>query len=191
MTKRMRWDALLGLLLWMAFCGFLYTMAQGDSPSNPAPVGVEVDSEIHCGESAVSLEPYDAEITLQQIVRGKEAWERIRAENQSAEAPKPGFDYLLAKVRFELKARVAPGNKSFQLGRPFQLTAFSADGEEYEAPTIRAPAPELSGHARAGSPMEGWVLFLVDQKDLRPLMAFDPSSGAAMLRGKVLWFQLY
>jgi hypothetical protein len=190
MTSRITWGSL-SVLLLSALSGVSNAGAQGMSPSNPARVGVAVKSEIYCGDSAVSLEPYDAEITLLQTVRGKEAWQRIQAANAAAEAPKPGFDYVLAKVSFLHKARIAPGNKTFELGTPLQFTAFSADGREYAAPAAKPPAPELTGKARPGTATEGWIVFLIEQKDTKPLMAFDPGSGGGMLRGKVLWFQLY
>ena len=165
--------------------------AQGTSPSSPAGVGVPINSEIQCGASAVALEPYDAKITLLQTLRGAEAWDRIKASDPGNPPPKDGFDYVLARVGFELKARGAPGNKSFELGLPFQFTAFTQSGKEYEAPSVKPPKPQLAGQARAGSAMEGWLVFQVDQRDTTPLMIFDPASGGAMLRGNVLWFKLH
>lgn len=165
--------------------------AQGMLPSDPAAIGFTVSSQVHCGGNPVSLEPYDIKITVLQVLRGKEAWERIQAANSSNTPAKAGFDYVLARIRFELRARVSPGNKSFDLGRPMQLMAMSADGKEYESVSVMPPKPELRGALRAGDSVEGWVAFLVDQKNRKPLMAFDPASGGATLRGKVLWFQLY
>jgi hypothetical protein len=164
---------------------------QGMLPTSPAPVGFAANSQIQCGGNPVSLEPYDVKVTVLQVIRGKEAWERIQAVSPSNQPAKAGFDYVLALVSLELKARVSPGDKSFELGRPMQLTAMSADGREYEGVSVVPPKPELSGALRAGGSVEGWVAFLVDQKDRKPLMAFDPASGGATLRGKVLWFQLY
>jgi len=165
--------------------------AQGMSPSSPALVKISVSSQIQCGANPVSLEPYDLKLTLLQVVRGKEAWDRLQAASTSNAPAKTGFDYVLALLRFELNAKVAPGNKSFQLGQPMQLVAMSADGKEYETVPVVPPKPELTGALKSGSPVEGWFAFQVEQKDRKPLMAFDPSSGGATLRGKVLWFQLY
>jgi hypothetical protein len=191
MKIRMTWGSLLGLLCLILTVCVGIAAAQGLSPSSPARVGVTVQSEVQCGDSAVSLEPYDVKLTLLQTVRGKEAWERIKAANASNQAPKAGFEYILAQIRFELKARIAPGDKSFDLGRQLQFTALTADGKEYEAAAATPPKPELGGKTRAGAAVEGWIVFLVEQKDGKPLMAFDPASGGATLRGRVLWFQLY
>ena len=191
MKNIMARSALLGFLPLMITGSVSTAAAQGMSPTSPARVGVPVQSEVQCGDSAVSLEPYDVKIVLLQTIRGKEAWERLKAADSSSQPPKTGFDYVLARVGFELKARGAPGDKSFELGRPLQFTANSADGKEYEAPSVRPPKPELSGKARPGVRVEGWLVFLVEQKDTTALMVFDPASGGGMLRGKVLWFQLY
>lgn len=165
--------------------------AQGMSPSSPAPVKASVNSQIQCGANPVSLEPYDLKLTVLQVVRGKEAWDRLQSASTSNAPAKAGFDYVLALLRFELNAKVSPGNKSFQLVQPMQLVAMSADGKEYENVPVVLPKPELTGALKSGNPVEGWFAFQVEQKDRKPLMAFDPSSGGATLRGKVLWFQLY
>lgn len=165
--------------------------AQGTSPSDPAPVGTSVASEVHCGNNPVSLEPYDAKITVLQVVRGKQAWEMLQAADRAARPADPGWEYVLARVRFELRAKVAPGNKSFLLGAPMQLVAMSPDGREYAAVDLAVPPPALRGPVRAGEALEGWSAFRVARDDKKPLLAFDPASGGATLRGKILWFQLY
>ncbi len=165
--------------------------AQGMSPSDPAPVGTTVQSEIQCGNNPVSLEPYDVKITVLQVERGNQAWEMLRAADSAARPAAPDSEYVLARIRFELQAKVAPGNKSFELGTPMQLVAMSADGREYAAVRVAVPPPPLRGPLRAGESLEGWAAFQVARADKKPLLAFDPASGGATLRGKILWFQLY
>jgi hypothetical protein len=165
--------------------------AQGMSPSDPAPVGTTVSSEIHCGSNPVSLEPYDVKVTLLQVVRGRQAWEMLQAADAAARPAGPDSEYILARMRFELRAKIAPGNKSFELGSPMQLVAMSADGREYAAAPVTVPQPALRGPLRAGESREGWAAFLVEKRDRHPLLAFDPASGGATLRGRILWFRLY
>jgi hypothetical protein len=96
-----------------------------------------------------------------------------------------------ARLGFELKAKGAPGDKAFDIGTPLQILAISAEGKEYETLSAMAPEPGLSGTLRSGDAMEGWVVFSVPEEDSRPLMIFDPSSGAGMHRGNILFFKLY
>lgn len=165
--------------------------AQGMSPSDPAPVGTTVGGVVHCGNNPVSLEPYDVRITVLQVVRGKQAWEMLRAADRAVRPADPDGEYVLARMRFELRAKVAPGNKSFPLGEPMQLVAMSAEGREYAPLEVAVPPPALRGPLHAGESLEGWAAFRVARADKKPLLAFDPASGGATLRGKILWFQLY
>lgn len=177
------------VILASSFAGGAQT--QGMSHSNPAPIGTTIKTQIQCGSNPVSLEPYDMNITLLQVVRGEKAWERLRTASNSNKPAQNGFEYVLAHIRFELKRTVFPGDKSFGLGTPLQLTAVSADGREYAGTAAVLPEPGLSGELRAGESIEGWVGFLVEKGDGKPLMAFDPASGGGTLRGKIVWFQLF
>lgn len=164
--------------------------AQGDSPSSPAPARKPVLTMIECGEGYTSQELYDMKITLVEVLRGKTAWNLIKGANASNHPPKAGFEYILARITFQFSAR-SPGQECSHELRPEQFTALSADGREYETPSVVIPKPELSGSLRSGQSLEGWTAFLVPQGDSKPLMAFDPASGGGMSRGKVIWFQLY
>ena len=159
--------------------------AQDNSPSNPAAIGVPVKSTLELGSS------YDLTITVLEAVRGKEAMERLKAASANNKPPKSAFEYVLARVKFELKSRAVSENRTFDLARPMQWIALSSDAREYESVSVTAPKPELTGSVRSGSPVEGWIAFAAEQKESKPMMMFDPASGGAMLRGKILFFKLY
>jgi hypothetical protein len=177
------------LILSMAVCVKTAT-AQGHSPSSPAPLGMPVVTMIECGEGYTSHELFDMKITLLEIVRGGKAWDLIKQASVSNKPPKIGFEYVLARIRFEFASRGSPRGCNHDLRRE-QLTALSADGKEYETPPVVPPKPELIGSLHSGKSLEGWAAFLVLQGDSKALMAFDPSSGGGMSRGRVVWFQLY
>jgi len=165
--------------------------SMGQSLDPAYAVGTAVTTQINCGERAGGLEPYNATITLMEVARGGEAWNRLKAAGESNPEPRAGYEYILARIAFEMKARGKPGDKTFELGRKLQFTAFSADFEEYGAPDVVLPKPDLKRRISAGERAEGWVAFEVKKADSRPLMLFDPSSGGAMQRGKTLFFKLY
>jgi len=164
--------------------------AQGNSPSSPAPAGKPLLTMIECGEGYTSQELYDMKITLVEVLRGKKAWDVLKGTNPSNNPPKAGFDYILVRVKLELFVRGSRRECSYEL-RPEQFTALSADGREYEGPSVVPPKPELSNSLLSGESFEGWRVFLVPQGDSKPLMTFDPASGGGMSRGKIIWFQLY
>jgi len=178
-------------VLLIAFAmGAAYSRAQ--SHDTAIAVGKPVVTQINCGESAGGGEPYNATITLLEFVRGAEAMERLQAASASNPAPKEGYEYILARIGFQMKPRGAPGDKTFDLGRPLQFSAFSEDmATEYETPSMVLPKPELKRRIAASEPAEGWIALEVKQGDKRPLMLFDPSSGSAWSRGKTHFFKLY
>jgi hypothetical protein len=183
--------AVLSCLIFAAAGSIETAAAQGQTPSNAAPVGLSIKTQVECGERAGSMEPYDAKIAVLEVVRGKEAWERIKAANETNQPPRAGFDYVLARIAFEMKAILAPGNKTFELARKMQFVALTADGNEQDPPSVIPPKPELHRIVRSGEPAEGWIVLLVEQANSQPVMFFDPAAGGAMGGGRVLFFQLY
>jgi hypothetical protein len=183
--------AVLACLILAAVASINTAAAQGQSPSNAAPIGLSIKTRVECGERAGSMEPYDAKIAVLEVLRGKEAWERIKAANASSQPPKAGFDYVLARIAFEMKAILAPGNKTFELARKMQFIALTADGNEHDPPSVAPPNPELHRTVRSGEPAEGWIVLQVEQSNGKPVMFFDPAAGGAMGGGRVLFFQLY
>jgi len=165
--------------------------AQGESPANAIPIGSSVTTRVECGTQAGSMEPYEAKIAVLQVLRGKEAWERIKAASDSNQPPAAGLDYVLARVTFVMKAILMPGNKTFELARPKQFIALSAEGNELDSPLVIPPKPELHRIVRAGEAADGWIVLTVEQTDRKPVMFFDPAAGGAMGGGKILFFQLY
>ena len=186
-----RISALLACLMLAALACVNTAAAQGLSPSNAAPIGTSIKTQVECGERAGSMEPYDAKIAVLQVLRGKEALDRIRAANPSSQPPKAGFDYVVARVAFQMNAILAPGNKTFELARKMQFITLTVDGNEQEPPAVTPPLPELHRTVRSGEAAEGWIVLMVEQSNKKPVMFFDPAAGGAMGGGKVLFFQLY
>ncbi len=174
-----------------AFACKVTAAAQGLSPSDAMPIGMSIKTQVECGERAGSMEPYDAKISVLQVLRGKEALERIKSANPSSQPPATGFDYALARVAFQMNAILAPGNKTFELARKMQFVALTVDGNEQEPPPVSPPSPELHRIVRSGEAAEGWIVLLVEQSNKKPVMFFDPAAGGAMGGGKVLFFRLY
>ncbi|MEJ2111307.1 MAG: hypothetical protein P8Z37_15625, partial [Acidobacteriota bacterium] len=166
-----------------------FNTANGQSHDIAIAIGKPVSVQINCSERAGGIEVYDATILIQEILRGAEAWELLQAADSSNKEPEEGYEYILARVSFKMKARGAPGDKTFDLGRPLQFTAFSENFEEYGTPSVKAPEPVLKGRTPADQQAEGWISMEVKKSDERPLLMFDPSSGGAWNRGKFDFFR--
>ena len=85
------------------------------------------------------------------------------------------MNILLAKVKFEMKARAVSDKLTFDLGKePLQWVALATDLTEYPGVSVKVPAPALAGAVKPGDSIEGWLAFAVENKDKQPVMVFDP-----------------
>jgi len=177
------------LVLFIASASAAVAQTPGSSPANPAPVGSMLSGIIECGQGYTSHELYDMKATLMEVLRGEEAWKRIREADASNKPPTPGFDYVLARVRFEYKARGTPGLCVHQL-IPDQFSAYSASGDDYRSVPVVTPKPEMRKALKSGEFHEGWLVFMVAQQDKVPLMSYSADSGGAIMHGGGKWFLL-
>jgi Domain of unknown function (DUF4352) len=136
-------------------------------------------------------ELYDAKITVVQVARGEKAWEMLKAISTSNPPPKAGFEYLLARVRFEFSARTSPSHYNYTIDET-QFTAMKADGAAYAAASIaEEPMPDLQGTLKPGDSLEGWITFIVPRADRQPLMLFRANVGSVIHEGSGSLFKLY
>jgi hypothetical protein len=180
----------IALLLLTAAASPRPSIAQDNSPTNPADIGSPVRSMVELGSVYANI--YDITITVLEAVRGEKAMSRLREAGPGTPAPPEGFEYILARVRFEFKGRAVTDRLPFDLGNaPLQWIALSSDLMEYPKASVTVPKPSLTGLVKPGQTVEGWVAFAVDRKDAKPVMVFDPDVGGATGRGRTLFFKLY
>lgn len=179
------------LVIALLIASLQVLMAQDNSPRNPAAIGTPVKSMIELGSVYTNI--YDIGITVLETVRGNQAMDRLKAADPKVPAPTAGFEYVLARVKFDFKGRYISDNIPFVLGdEPLQWVSLSgSDLTEYDHVSIPAPKPALAGTLKPGNSMEGWVAFAVKQGDGKPVMVFDPDTGGATGRGKTVFFKLY
>jgi hypothetical protein len=128
-------------------------------------------------------------ITLLQVLRGEEAWKRIKEASGSNKPAAPGLEYILARVKFEYHARTIPGKCVHPLA-PEQFVAYTADGDGYKPSSAAPPKPEMRKGVKSGDSMEGWLVFAVAKDDRAPLMSFTADAGGAVQHGEPKWFLL-
>ncbi|MDR0310988.1 MAG: DUF4352 domain-containing protein [Acidobacteriota bacterium] len=180
------------IILMVFVCAgmILPAWSQESSPTNPAAVGTPVKSMIELG--SVSANIYDITITNLEVIRGQEALSRLKSASASNPAPPAGMEYVLARVKFELKGRYVSDTMGMNIGdNPLQWVALRSDLTELAKPAVTAPSPALVGRVDPGKSIEGWVAFTVDTSDAKPIMVFDPDTGGATGRGKTEFFRLY
>jgi hypothetical protein len=167
----------------------------GYSPHNPTPVGLSAVARIEYNTGYIFqvTRAYEAKITLLEIVRGENAWERIKAADSSNRPPGAGFEYILARIRFELFLIEDVDRKGYEL-RTWRFIAVSSDGKYYDTSgflPVAPQEPELSADLRPGDSCEGWTVFLVREDDDKPLMNFGRAALSNDDGYPGVWFQLY
>jgi hypothetical protein len=161
-----------------------------NSSSNPAAIADPVLSMIELGSVNSSI--YDTTIIVLEVIRGKDAMKLIKKANSVNKKPADGYEYVLVKIKFQLKGRVVSDTMSMELGdTPLQWVALTSELIDYPPISVVVPKPALAGKLKAGESMEGWVVFAVKKNDMKPVMVFNPDSGGATGRGKTLFFKLY
>jgi hypothetical protein len=173
----------------LAIPAVLSAQAPGSAPSLAAPSGITLTGIIECGEGYTSHELYDMKITLLEVIRGEEAWKRVKKASDSNKPADPDSEYILARIRFEYFARGTPGLCVHQVV-PEQFTAYSANGEDYRSAPVVLPKPEMRKGLKSGESLEGWVAFMIAQKDKTPLMSYSADAGGAVQHGGDKWFLL-
>jgi hypothetical protein len=181
---------LFALIILATALPMVSAQTQGSSPGSPAPADTTVAGIIECGEGYTSHELYDMKITLLEVIRGEEAWKRIREASSANKPAESGMEYLLARIKYEYSARGTPGTCIHQLS-PKEFTAYSAKGEDYETVSAVPPKPELRKGLKSGEAAEGWLVFAVPKEDKAPLMLYSADdSGGAVEHGGGKWFLL-
>lgn len=154
--------------------------AAGYARSNPAAIG----TELYIEQDRLG-DVYKYNITLLEIVRGEEAWLHIEEDRMFAKPPPSGFEYLVAKIRFEYLEGPTPEESILVYGDMF--TAVSSEGKAYRNPTMAFdPEPSLHSDLYSGATHEGWAVYTVSVQDDKPLLTFGE-----LLFGGCIWWQLY
>lgn len=171
----------------------------GSRHERPVPLGTPVKALIERQARNPSTVTYNLETTVLEILRGERARGHIQKADLADKDPDPGFEYLMARIRFKYapKARGLPEYEPYEV-QHIQFRACSHDGStEYELPQLkRQPDPGLLGLVIAvNESREGWIIFQVPLEEKEPLLAFDRDATEGRLTLKtargLLWFKLY
>ncbi len=134
------------------------------SMSNPAPIGTKQTVTFKS-----LLDSFTADVTVNEVIRGDEAWKLIQEANMFNSEAGTGYEYILAKIDFTLTK--APEGKKYDLsGYSFDL--ISDKGKGYDKGLIMAPEPVLDTELYKGASSEGFVAFKVSVTDKQPKIAF-------------------
>jgi hypothetical protein len=164
------------------------------SRENPAPLGATVKTRIERGDRYSAPEVYNLEITLVEVVTGKEARDRIEGQNVAGQ-PRAGFEYVLCrlKVGYFSKARgFAHSRERFEV-LPEHFAAVATNGAaEFERPVLsRQPDHGLIGTSLAvNESREGWIVLEVAEGGKASLIFRREYEANQYGVWGAVWFQL-
>ncbi len=151
----------------------------GNSRLNPAPLNTTKTISVKD-----YFNDYTAQITVKEIIRGSKAWAMIEEANMFNSPPQDGYEYILAKINFNL-VDIANDKALSLSGINFKL--ISSDGKEYEYLSVVEPDPKLDANLYKGASSEGWAPYQVRTGDVSPALVYgrnyDGTGG--------VWFKAY
>lgn len=168
----------------------------GGSPENPVPLRAMIKTRIEHGMGN-SPETYDLQITVLDVLRGKEAGDRVMSLSAVEKPVNPNYDFVPCRIKLGYFRR---GIGSSGSTVPYEVTkdqfsAFSADGTtDYPVPSISVkPDLALIGKVlSSGESLEGWIILEVPKNEEKPLLAFNREkiNGVYWVWGYV-WLSLH
>ncbi|WP_171689988.1 stalk domain-containing protein [Paenibacillus germinis] len=142
------------------------TSVIGLSRNNPAPLGTKV---VFKKESII--DNYEGEVSVNEIIRGDEAWRLIHATNSFNKAPDDGKEFILAKATVKITKNEKSDSK-VDLSK-VHFTLVSTQGKDYEVQMVVDPEPTIGTSLYVGADHTGWIAFQVDKSDVAPLITYS------------------
>lgn len=140
--------------------------------SNPVAVGETKVIDIAIHDNDFNEYKGKAEITVNSVKRGEEAWAEISSTNEFNEEPGDGQEYLMAEVSVNFLEAETEDYAWFVDAMNFEF--IGSDGSPYEWASV-VVEPELSGEIYAGGSLQGKVTNMVNADDT-VLLVYEDSN---------------
>lgn len=146
--------------------------------TNPAPIGTTQTIKID-----EFTGKYTASVTVKEVIRGAEAWEKVKAANMFNKEPEAGMEYVLVKVSATVSDVADDASVSLTSG---SFDFFATDYSSYPLTFVVSPDPAFGGDLYSGGTTEGYVCTQIKTDDATPTMVF----GADYSGKGGIWFAL-
>jgi len=148
--------------------------------TNPASIGYALSTEFEEWD-----DKYETKLTVLEVIRGTDAWNRLIEANMFNSPPKEDHEYILAKIKFEYLS--GPNIDTSYDVNAYSFNVISSEGKEYEVPMVVEPEPAMDTSLYPGASHEGWTAYEIGVEDSQPLLTFGRDYQG---RGGI-WFKLY
>lgn len=167
------------LFIALILCLLLPTSAiASPDATRQAPAYIGQTATFDNTKVRASFRPQKSEVTLLEVVRGKDAQTMVTQWNQFNEIAEEGKEYLV--VKFSIKLISTPDESARRYDK-YDFSVYSAEGVEYnQYLAVASESPALS-NTYPGGTTTGYVPFMIDKGD-DPMIVFNQFDS------KAIWF---
>lgn len=151
--------------------GIQYSTPTPTPTSIPTPIALTQENIMNLRDTT-TLTDYQAKISITEIIRGDIALGYVLTWNQYNERPEDGYEYLLAKIKFNLISDNNSIGDGLYTARDFDFCLVSEGVIVKNSPIIIKHGYDMTQVYPNGT-LEGWIAFLVKKNDLKPLIKFN------------------
>jgi hypothetical protein len=148
------------------------------SRKNPAPIRTSQTIKV-----SDFSEEYSATVTIEEVIRGIKAWNKIEDANMFNDEAGDEYEYILAKIKVSIDS--VKDDKAISISK-YNFDCYSIDNVKYDSASVVTPEPILSTDIYEGGSKTGYAVFRVKKTDAAPKLSFgtkyDGTGG--------IWFSL-
>lgn len=133
---------------------------------SPDETGVDRSDPAALGETVITE---DWQITVQEVVRGDEAWTMVQEANQFNDPPAEGMEYVAVRVH----VRYIGTEDETENIDAFAFRTMGDQNVRYEIPSVVDPQPVLDVSLYPGGEYEGWATYQAALGESNVLLLFD------------------
>ena len=136
------------------------TQSKLGSRSNPVPfqTTATVDDELYNDEGEAFAIKFD--LTVEEVIRGKEAYEQLVAMNEFNEPAPDGYEWVLAKTKVKF-IESETEDLAFHIDGTMNFEMVSESGDIYSGDIVGTTEPDFSFEMYVGNEKEGYISGLV------------------------------
>ncbi|MGO5014986.1 hypothetical protein ACTQ5K_24545 [Niallia sp. Sow4_A1] len=136
------------------------TKSKLGSRTNPVPFKktVTVEDELYNDEGESF--PIKFDLTVLEVIRGEDAYQKLKSMNEFNEPAPVGYEWLLAKTKVKF-TESATEDLSFHIDGIMNFEMVSENGDIYSGDIIGTTEPEFSYEMYVGNEKEGYISGLV------------------------------
>ena len=136
------------------------TKSKLGSRTNPVPFKktVTVEDELYNDEGESF--PIKFDLTVLEVIRGEDAYQKLKSMNEFNEPAPEGYEWLLAKTKVKF-TESATEDLSFHIDGIMNFEMVSKNGDIYSGDIIGTTEPEFSYEMYVGNEKEGYISGLV------------------------------